>query len=101
MSIAFIYRIGNSKNVYYGKYVSEGISDDHDGLDLEIKPFLIAGLKKYRKKKNLSEKKLKVSIGILSFSEYSYTSKQEIKCFDFYYREYGCDYETYVNGKLV
>ena len=37
--ITFIYRIGNNNKVFYGKYVCDYISDDHDGLDNEIKCF--------------------------------------------------------------
>ena len=35
--ITFIYKIGNSNRIFYGKYACERISDDHDGLDDEIR----------------------------------------------------------------
>ena len=104
--ITFIYRIANNKQIFYGKYICEGISDDHEGLDSEIEPILIDGINAYRKQKGLAKLDKKVFIGILSFSmnEYipTYSSDAEIKCFDFYHimQTLKKD-ETYVNGKLI
>ena len=68
----------------YGKFVCSYISDDHEGLDLEIKPIIVDGINKYRKQQNLKE-----ANGILSFStnKYipTYSSDEEIH-FDFYTR---------------
>ena len=50
--ISFIYRVGKSKKTYYGKYCSDYISDDHEGLDTEVKYSLLKGLKKYNEEKN-------------------------------------------------
>jgi len=104
--ITFIYRIAHNKQIFYGKYIYEGISDDHEGLDREIEPTLIDGINDYRKQKGLSKLIKKVFIGVLSFSmnEYipTYSSDAEIKCFDFYHIKHIIKKdETYLNGKLI
>ena len=38
--ITFIYRIGNNKTVYYGKFISNNIEKNHSGLDKVIYPIL-------------------------------------------------------------
>ena len=100
--ITFIYKVGKNYKTYYGKYCFNYISDDHDGLDNEVKDILIKGLNEYRKKNNIQELKSKIIIGILSFSSNniipSYSSDNEIKCFDFYYNY---DNKIYINGKLI
>jgi hypothetical protein len=109
--ISFIYRVGKSKKTYYGKYCSDYISDDHEGLDTEVKYSLLKGLKKYNEEKNeanneekneKSKKNLKVIVGVLSFSsdKYipTYSSENEMKCFDFYH-DY--DNKIYINGKKI
>ena len=97
--ITFIYKVGKNKT-YYGKYCVDYISDDHDGLDNEVRYELIKGLNEYRKQKNI--KKIKsILIGVLSFSSDNIIpiySMNEKKCFDFYY-DY--DKKIYINGKLV
>jgi len=102
--ITFIYRIGNNRKHFYGKYVCDEMSDDHDGLDNEIMPVLIDGINKYRKQRGLSDKK--ISLGILSFSANgcipTFSTDNEIKCFDFYHKEFIYrENETYVNGRLI
>ena len=104
--ITFIYRIGNNKKLFYGKYVFETISDDHEGLDSEIEPTLVDGINAYRKQKGLAKLNKKIFIGVLSFctSDFFpiYSSNNEIKCFDFYYEEFIYEKnKTYVNGKLI
>lgn len=100
--ITFIYKVGKNYKTYYGKYCVNYISDDHEGLDNEVKYKLIEGLNEYRKKKNIKKIKSKIMIGILSFSSNNiiptYSTNNEIKCFDFY-----CDYDNkiYINGKLI
>ena len=99
--ITFIYKVGKNPKTYYGKYCSEYISDDHDGLDNEVKYILEQSLNQYRKQNN---KKIitKLMVGILSFSSSettpTYSTNNEIKCFDFYknYNE-----QIYINGKLI
>ena len=100
--ITFIYKVGKNPKTYYGKYCTDYISDDHDGLDNEVKYSLIKGLNKYRKQNNIQNIKSKIIIGILSFSSNeiiaTYSTNNEIKCFDFY-----CNYDNkiYINGKLI
>ena len=100
--ITFIYRIENNDKTFYGKFVCNYVSDDHEGLDLEVKPTVIYGINKYRKQKNLEELKENVYVGVLSFSTNryipTYSSDEEIQCFDFY-----CDLANniYVNGQKV
>ena len=99
--ITFIYKVGNSSIVYFGKYYTDYISDDHNGLDLEVKYVLLNGINKYRTNNNMPKTK-KISIGVLSCMEERNipidSTRNEIKCFDFYY-----DYDgnVYVNGKIV
>ena len=100
--ITFIYKVGKNNKTYYGKYCVDDVSDDHEGLDNEVKYKLIEGLNEYRKKKNIKELKSKIMIGILSFSSNNiiptFSTDNEIKCFDFY-----CSYDNkiYINGKLI
>jgi hypothetical protein len=100
--ITFIYKVGNNKKTYYGKYCSDYISDDHEGLDNEVKYILKMGLTAYRKQNNIPKLKSKIMIGILSFSSNdiipTYSSENEIKCFDFYY---SYDNAIYINGNVI
>ena len=103
MFITFIYKIGNRCNrPYYGKYCADYISDDHEGLDLEVKSSLIHGLCQYKKLNNICEMVDEIFIGILSFSSdnaiSTYSSDSEIQCFDFY-RDY--ENKIFINGKLM
>lgn len=101
--ITFIYIIENNPNRFFGKYCFNYISDDHDGLDNEVKYILKEALNKYRKNKGLAIlKSNNIKIGILSFSSDQIiptdSSKKEFECFDFY-----CNYnnKVYVDGVLV
>ena len=99
--ITFIYKVGNNKKAYYGKYCTDYISDDHEGLDNEVKYILKRGLNMYRTQNNIPKLKSKIMIGILSFSSNdiipTYSSDNEIKCFDFYY-----SYDKiYINGNVI
>jgi len=100
--ITFIYKVGKNPKTYYGKYCFDYISDDHEGLDNEVKYILNQGLNEYRKQNNKQRIKTKLTIGILSFSSNemipTYSTNNEIKCFDFY-KNY--DKEIYINGKLI
>jgi hypothetical protein len=100
--ITFIYKVGNNNKKYYGKYCFHSISDDHEGLDIEVEYILKQGLNEYRKKNNIQELNSNIIIGILSFSSNNiiptYSTDEEIKCFDFY-----CNYDNkiYINGELI
>ena len=99
--ITFIYKVGKINKTYYGKYCFDYISDDHEGLDNEVKYILKQSLNQYRTQNN---KKIisKLMIGILSFSSNedtpTYSTNNEIQCFDFY-KSY--DEKIYINGKLI
>jgi hypothetical protein len=86
--ITFIYKVGKNYKTYYGKYCFDYISDDHEGLDNEVKYILIKGLNEYRKKNNIQKLKTKIISGRLSFSLDNhiptYSGENEITCFDFY-----------------
>ena len=100
--ITFIYKVGKNYKTYYGKYCFDYISDDHEGLDNVVKNILLKGLNEYRTKKNIQKLKTNIIVGILSFSSNdiipTYSTDDEIKCFDFYYQNYD---KIYINGKLI
>lgn len=105
-SVTFMYRIGSNPMVYYGKYVCNYMSDDHEGLDKEVLPDLLNGINLYREKKNLKPlKKNQVKVGILSCSTNNnfldYSSRKEIDFFGFYYKCYKDIRNIYINGKQV
>lgn len=92
-TVVFMYTIKGSNEKFYGKYVCDYISDDHEGLDQEILPTLYIGLNRHRKQLDLPLlKDNDISIGIISCSTnnnwLNYTSKDEYKFFDFYYTYY-------------
>lgn len=98
--ITFIYKVGkinNKTKTYYGKCCLDYVSDDHEGLDFEVKYMLVDGLNKYLKKQVT-----KITIGVLSYSSDNwvptYSSDEEIDVFDFYRNYNG---QIYINGKLV
>lgn len=95
-----------TEKIYYGKYICDDISDNHEGLDIEIKPIVINGINEYRNQKGLDKLDKKVFLGILSFSSnrhtYIYSSIKEIECFDFYYINNSYDEsETFINCKFI
>ena len=100
--ITFIYRIGKTPKTYYGKCCFDYISDDHEGLDNEVKYVFKQGINEYRKQHNIQKIKSKIMIGILSLSSNeiipTYSTNDEIKCFDFYKN---VDGQMYINGNLI
>ena len=100
--ITFIYKVGKNPKTYYGKCCFDYISDDHEGLDNEVKYILKHSLNKYRKQNNIQKIKSKIMIGILSLSANeiipTYSTNDEIKCFDFYKN---VDGQMYINGNLI
>ncbi len=106
--ITFIYRINNDPKIYYGKYVSDYISQNHEGFDLIVKNKLIDGLNAYRIKNKLSDveyndSNIKVGVMSCTYDNYipCYSTDSEIECFDFYEIHHYFQKKTYVNGKLV
>jgi hypothetical protein len=106
--ITFTYKIKGDSNRYYGKYDFYNMSDDHEGLDLEVISLLIHGINKHRKKMDLPTiSNDDVVVGILSYSDNqiipTYSTQAEIKCFDFYCIEYDTEHKInyYIDGELV
>ena len=105
VTITFIYKIKNINKTFYGKYISDYMSDDHEGLDTEIKDDVLDSINVFRVSKNM--KKLKYEnllIGILSCmtndNYLDYYSDDEIACFDFYYKKFK-ETQIYINGKII
>jgi len=100
--ISFIYKVGKNPKTYYGKCCCDYISDDHDGLDNEVKYILKESLNEYRKQKNMPKIKSKIMIGVLSLSSDpivpTFSTNDEPGCFDFYKNFEG---EIYINGKVI
>jgi len=103
--ITFIYKIGNNSKTYYGKYITDYVSDDHEGLDEEVKYTLVDGINRYRNKKALPKLHSKIHIGIMSFSSNKYipvySTEKEINCFDFYFINENYKKQIFINGKLL
>jgi hypothetical protein len=106
MFITFIFKLPNKPGqTFYGKYYTDYISDDHEGLDKEIKPYLLKGINAFQNLK-LSPEVENVHIGIISVSDHnSISSDEEIKCFDFYCKKFTINYNIsltmYMFGKLI
>jgi len=105
-TITFIYKIGRNPKTYYGKYISDNIPDEHDGLDAEILPILIASVNLFRNYKKLPRLNTVPLIGIMSCSDsvnyLDYSTLDEIKCFDFYYIQFEKNTPyIYMNGELI
>jgi hypothetical protein len=106
--ITFIYKIEEEPRTYYGKYVAEYISDDHEGLDEEVKTYLLPSIDKYRDMHKLSVIK-KVFVGVLAFSEDNpsanntptNSTEDEIECFDYYHQYFNGEHKVYLNGSLI
>ena len=101
--ITFIYKIEN--RTFYGKYVFNSITDDHEGLDDEIRDMVIDGVNTFRKGKGLAPIN-DVLIGIMSYSFDNfapcYSSDKEIKAFDFYAEDANYyEHIIYINGVKI
>jgi len=94
--ITFIYKLPNYPGTFYGKYCTDSILDNHEGLDAEIK-------------KCLPEEIKNAQIGIISVSSHDnisiHSSSEEKKCFDFYCEKFTINYKTslkiYMCGNLI
>ncbi len=113
MFITFIFKLPNKPGqLFYGKYYTDYISDDHEGLDKEIKPYLLKGMNGFQTLKCLPEVEVeveKVHIGIISVSDHNcisiHSTDEEIKCFDFYCKKFTINHKIsltmYMFGKLI
>jgi hypothetical protein len=95
--ITFIFKLATG--TYYGKFYTDAIAPDHEGLDEIIRPYLRRGLPEGEK----------VQIGILSISNLDHiaihSSNEEKDCFDFYGLKYTINYSVcekiYLFGQLL
>ena len=118
MYITFIFILPNGLKGYntdYGKYHTDDISPEHEGLDEVVKPYLLKGINEYYKfelkQKHIPEVDFKeqVPIGIMSVSNDTnisiHSSNEEKRVFDFYCQKFTIDHkislEMYVFGKLI
>lgn len=106
LNTCFIYKLDNDPKTYYGKYIElfeERNYTIHTELDNIVKNILFNVLNNFRKENNLF-KIQEIKVGIISFSDnyLNYSSKDECKCFDFYYiRNGNSNYkEIYIHGHL-
>lgn len=104
--ITFFYKINKDDRRYYGKFYTDYFSDDHEGLDEEVRPSLERGLKEYYMQENLSALTEPIQIGVIALGchEYipTYSSKREKDCFDFYCEMYRDNKShLFINGKKV
>jgi hypothetical protein len=104
--ISFIYKIRNNEKTCYGKYVTDSISDDHEGLDKEVEYSLLRGINKYLSNNSMAPlDKNDIKIGIMSYSSDRYvpvySTEKEIQCFDFYWEDFKSKHKIYVNGSLL
>ena len=97
--VTFLYRVGTSRRVFYGKMACDDLSDDHDGLDLIIEPFVRHALSWFL---GIYDP---VYVGVLSLSFTNviptFSSDKEIHAFDFYHTSWKGIKKTYINGNLV
>jgi len=85
------------------------ISDDHEGLDIEVREQLLFGLNMLRKQNGmdvLDDAFMdEIKVGVISFAldEHipSYSSDTEIGCFDFYCKTENGKHKYYVDGVRV
>ena len=105
VTITFIYKIKNINKTFYGKYIVDYMSDDHEGLDTEIKNDVLKFINVFRSSKNIKKIKYEnLLIGVLccitNNNYLDYYSPDEIECFDFYYQKFR-DTQVYINGKKL
>ena len=102
--ITFIFKL--NYKTFYGKYYTDNISPDHEGLDAEIKHYLLQGIQKQDLLPDITEE---VRIGVLSVSNHKYisihSSNEERNCFDFYCEKFTINHKIclkmYMFGKLI
>ena len=108
--ITFIYRVNyrdTNPRTFYGKYYTDYVAHDQEGLVEKVKLHLVKGLKAYQLQKNRQEFTQAVHIGVLSLSSHIYMpdheTNDEKNCFDFYCENYANKQhlKTYVFGTLV
>jgi hypothetical protein len=110
--VTFIFRLAiTPEQTYYGKYYTDTISPDHEGIDAEVRPYLLRGINGYMKLEHNTEVEIKekVHIGIMSVCNHKYisihSSDEERDCFDFYCEKFTINHKPclkmYMFGKLI
>ena len=115
--ITFIFKLASRPNqLFYGKYYTDTITPDHEGLDLELRPYLLKGISEYHRQDQIqkrvnhfSEFNENVPIGIISVSSLKHhsihSSNEEINCFDFYCEKFIINHtislKMYMFGKSI
>jgi len=87
--ITFIFRINDDLTRGYGKICLDYLSDDHEGVDLEIKPQVRSVIDKYREKHSLPPI-TDLHLGVIGVTD-EYCSFEEVNIFDIYIT-YKCQY---------
>jgi hypothetical protein len=109
--ITFIFTLPNAKSnmKYFGKYYTDSILHEHEGLDVVVKPYLLKGLSHSFEKKTFEEINKKINIGVLSVSNCNtisiHSTDEEINSFDFYCEKFTINQKVYLKiymfGKLI
>ena len=114
MFITFIFKMPHkSSETFYGKYYTDNISDEHEGLDNEIKPYLLKGINAFKRLEHShdeqEEQEKNIHIGIISVSNDKYISihstDNEMNCFDFFCKKFTINHKMcltlYMFGKSI
>ena len=109
--ITFMFTLPNAKgNIkHFGKYYTDSILHEHEGLDVVVKPYLIKGLREFSEKKPTEEFIRNIHIGVLSVSNCNtisiHSTDEEINSFDFYCEKFTINQKVYLKiymfGKLI
>ncbi len=99
MEISFIYKEKTDTFFKFGKLITDYISDDHDGLDIEVRHSLISAIHYYKKKIG-DETPTEVSIGILGQLN-DFCSNEERFVFDIYIENFNNAITVYHQGQKV
>jgi hypothetical protein len=94
--ISFIFKI-NQGPIEHGKIIVDYLSDDHEGIDNEIKDFVCDVLSEYRSNKKLSSIQ-KLELGVLGIIK-DWCSENEKNIFSVYIDRINKKY--YCNGERV
>lgn len=98
ISFIFITLDGKKK---FGKYVCDYLSDDHEGLDNEIKYSVVNCWNLYLKSIGLKEVNNinNIKIGVIGVINNGFCSEEEILVFDMYIKCDSFNVKYYVDGK--
>ena len=98
MFITFTYKIG--QNRYFGKYITDYIPPEHNGLDVIIKSMLHRGLEAYKEKYNLRRFN-DVNVSILSVCDNPLAYSSSLEQFHSYFKRHNSELKIYITSDLV